>query len=123
MAHDFSLITPNGIILSEKGRGKVVRRFGLLYSSQMRQLLKIAPVAGLCSFGLALYAAIGRHDFVAAGTCFGVFLLIAVLVVVKSRAESTAPQPVEQTQRSGPHSRNIQAGRDVNIGGGSADGR
>jgi hypothetical protein len=83
----------------------------------MNTLSRIAPVAGLCSFGLAVYAAVGRKEYVAAGIFLGIFLVSAIFVAFSRRAQMPS-EPLRQSQRSGPNSTNIQAGRDVNIGGG-----
>jgi hypothetical protein len=92
----------------------------------MNLLSKIAPVTGLCSFGLAIYTAFWRGDKLAAGICLGIFLLSVALIFLTRRAAQSSGEPtstVKQTQRSGAHSTNIQAGRDVSIGGGGEHGR
>lgn len=84
----------------------------------MSILGRIAPVAAVCSLGLAIYAAVGRREYIAASICFAIFLASAAVVVLRRRADPfSEPRSGSQTQRSGAHSTNIQAGRDVNIGG------
>lgn len=82
----------------------------------MNILSKIAPAAGLCSFGLAIYAAGGRKEYVVAGVFLSIFLVTGIFVVFSRRVHPSS-ESVRQTQRSGHNSSNIQAGRDVNIGG------
>jgi hypothetical protein len=84
----------------------------------MRLLTVVAPVAGICSFGLALYSAFERGSYIAASAFFVVFLVCAVLVIRQRKAQAAAPAAPNQTQRSGAHSTNLQAGGDINIGGG-----
>jgi hypothetical protein len=85
----------------------------------MNALGKIAPVAGLCSFGIALYAAIGRREYVAAGAFFAVFVISAVVMLL-SRRDHPSSGSTTQSQRSGDKSVNLQSGRDINIGGGKS---
>jgi hypothetical protein len=86
----------------------------------MRYLAKVAPITGLCSFALGVYAAFGRGDGVMAGICVAV-VLASLLMVIIGRAASPQdekPPTLKQSQRAGAHSTNIQAGRDIGIGGG-----
>lgn len=80
----------------------------------MRYLDMTAAVGGLCAFGLALYEALAKEEYSAAGICFGVFVVccIAFLWLRKRKGTEAA---VNQAQRSGKNSVNIQAGRDINI--------
>jgi hypothetical protein len=86
----------------------------------MRHLDTAAAVAGLCALGLALYEAFLKAEYVAAGVCLAVFLGCCV-AFWRVRRKAGEPGPsVRQTQRSGAHSTNLQAGGDINIGGGKS---
>jgi hypothetical protein len=73
----------------------------------MRYLDMTAAVGGLCAFGLAVYEALAKEEYIAAGVCFGVFVAccVAFLWLRKSKGPEAA---VNQTQRSGKNSVNIQ---------------
>ena len=88
----------------------------------MHRLTIIAPVAGICSFGLGLYAAFERGAYVVAAAFFVVFVIFAFLFVRLRKAQVGTPSIPSQSQRSGAHSTNYQAGRDINVSGGK-DGR
>jgi hypothetical protein len=95
----------------------------LLYSGRMQPLDIFATVAGICAFGLALYEAIGKGEYAASGVCFGFFILCSVVLLFSRKAAQHSGKGGHvQRQRSGHNSTNIQAGRDVNIGG-DKDGR
>lgn len=49
----------------------------------MRLLDFAAGVAGLCAFGLALYEAVDKKEFIPAGICFGVFVLFSAVFIRK----------------------------------------
>lgn len=51
----------------------------------------------------------------------GVFVLAGLFWFI--RRFLTPAAPLKQSQRSGPHSTNLQAGRDINIGGVRPDDR
>jgi hypothetical protein len=81
----------------------------------MRYLDAIAAVAGICAFGLALYEAIGKGEYLASGICLAVFIACCVAFMWSRKAKEGGKPSHVQNQRSGAHSTNIQAGGNVTI--------
>ncbi|MGA2722984.1 MAG: hypothetical protein ABSG79_11305 [Bryobacteraceae bacterium] len=74
----------------------------------MRYLDMAAAVAGLCAFGLTLYEAFAKEEYTAAGVCFGVFVACCVAFLRLRKSKGGTGAGVNQTQRSGKNSVNIQ---------------
>jgi hypothetical protein len=74
----------------------------------MRYLDTTAAVAGICGLGLALYEAFAKEEYIAAGGCFGVFIACCVAFLWLRRGKRLTEGAVNQAQRSGKNSVNIQ---------------
>lgn len=88
----------------------------------MRYLDMAAAVAGICAFGLALYEALAKEEYIATGVCLGVFVACCVAFLWLRKSKRGTEAAVNQTQRSGKNSVNIQVAGNAVFGAEASKG-
>ena len=76
----------------------------------------LAATTGIAAFGLALYEAIGKGEYIAASACFAFVVLCSTVLILRRKAREGARAGRSQTQRVGKGAVAIQSGRDTVIG-------
>jgi hypothetical protein len=79
-------------------------------------LSRVAGVASIAALGLGVYEAIAKGEYWPAAICVAAFVVLG-LVFLRT-GEARRGSGIRQSQRSGKNSTNIQAARDISLGGG-----